>query len=90
MIHLLLAAQIIDYQACKSHQQAVQEEEHNKALKKGISVPLHKVVHNVPDSTISIGLQNMCEKERQTVEKLHEIAFTLPSKSIPSPTFRPN
>ena len=64
MIYLLLAAQIIDYQACDnhsksdSHQRAVREQKHNKALKEGISVPPRKVVHNVPvDSAVSTGLQ---------------------------------
>ena len=81
MIHLLLAAQIIDYQACdiivsQSHQRAVREQEHNKALKEGISVPPRKVVHDVPaDSAISTGLQNMGEKEKQTVEKLYYLAL---------------
>ena len=42
----------------ESHQRAVQEQKHNKALKEGISVPPCKVVHNVPaDSAISTGLQ---------------------------------
>ena len=60
----------------ESHQQAVREEEYNEALKEGINVPLHKVVHNVPaDSAVSMGLQQMGEKEKQAVEKLHKIAF---------------
>ena len=47
-----------------------------KALKEGISVPLHKIVHNVPpDSTISMHLKYLGEKEKQTVEKLYAIAF---------------
>ena len=93
MIDLLLAAQIINYQACEivvsqSHQRAVREEEHNKALKEGISVPLRKIVLNVPaDSAISMGLQNMSEKEKQTVEKLHEIAFYLVLKGHPFTNF---
>ena len=94
MIDLLLAAQIINYQACEivvsqSHQRAVREEEHNKALKEGISVPLRKIVLNVPaDSAISMGLQNMSEKENQTVEKLHEIAFYLVLKGHPFTNFQ--
>ena len=66
-----------DHSKSESHQRAVQEEKHDKALKEGISVPPCKVVHNVlANLTISIGLQNMGEKEKQTVEKLHEIGFT--------------
>ena len=67
-----------DHKNSESHQEAVPEEEHDKALKEGISVPLRKIVHNVPaDSAISLGLQNMGKKEKQTVEKLHEMAFYL-------------
>ena len=70
-----------DHSKSESHQRAVREEEHNKALKERISVPPHKVVHNVPaDSAISMGLQNMVEKEKQTVEKLYEIPFYLAFK----------
>ena len=36
-----------DHSKLQSHQQAVREEEHDKALKEGMSVPPHKVVHNV-------------------------------------------
>ena len=55
---------------------AIWEEEYKKALKEGISVPLHKIVHNVPpDSTISMHLKYLGEKEKQTVEKLYAIAF---------------
>ena len=58
-------------------------------MKERISVPLRKVVRNVPaDSTISMGLQNMCEKEKQAVEKLHEIAFYLALKGQPCNNFQ--
>ena len=50
-------------------------------MKEEISVSLRKIVHNVPaDSAISMGLKNMGEKEKQTVEKLHEIGFYLALK----------
>ena len=76
---------------CKSesHQRAVREEEHNKALKEGIRVPPCKVVNNVSaDSAISMGLENMSEKEMQTVEKLHEIAFYIAFKGHPFTDFQ--
>ena len=77
-----------DHSKSDSHQPSVREEEHNKALKEGISVPPRKVVHNVPtDSAISVGLQSMGEKEKQTVEKLHEIAFYLALKGHPFTDF---
>ena len=50
-------------------------------MKEEISVSLRKIVYNVPaDSAISMGLKNMGEKEKQTVEKLHEIGFYLALK----------
>ena len=77
-----------DHSISQTHQRAVREE-HNKALKEEISVPLHKVVHNVPaDSAISMGLQNIDEKEKQTVEKLHEIVFYLALKRHPFTNFQ--
>ena len=58
-------------------------------MKEGITVPSCKAVHNVPaDSAISMGLQNMGEKKKQTVEKLHEIAFYLPLKGHPFTDFQ--
>ena len=73
-----------DHRKSESHQQAAQEEEHDKVLKDGINVPPSKVVHNVPaDSAVSMGLQNMGEKEKQKAEKLHEIAFYLALKGHP-------
>ena len=78
-----------DHSKSKSHQRAVQEEEHDKVLKEEISVPLHKVVHNVPaDSAISMGLQNMGEEEKQAVEKLYEIACYLALKEHPFTKFQ--
>ena len=93
MKHLFLAVQIIDYQACKiiashSNQRAIQEKEHNKELKKEISEKQSKVVHNVPaDTAISLSLQQMGDKEKQTVEKLHEIPFYLALKGHPFTNF---
>ena len=78
-----------DHSKSKSHQRAVQEEEHNKVLKEGVSVPLRKLVHNVPaDSAISMGLQNMGDEEKQAVEKLHEIACHLALKGHPFTDFQ--
>ena len=78
-----------DHSKSESHQRAVQEEEHNKALKEGISEPPSKVVHDVPaDSAISMGLQQMGEKEKQTMEKLHEIPFYLALKGHPFTNFQ--
>ena len=61
-------------------------------MKEGISVPPHKVVHDVlAESAISVGLQKMDEKEKQAVEKLHEIAFDLALKGhlfTDLPTFK--
>ena len=58
-------------------------------LKEGISVPPRKVVRNVPaDSAISMGLQNMGEKEKQTLKKLREIAFYLALKGHPFTDFQ--
>ena len=58
-------------------------------MKEGISVPLHKVVHNVPaDSALSMDLQITGEKEKQRVEKLHEIAFYLAFKGHPFTDFQ--
>jgi len=70
-----------DHSKSESHQRAVREEKHTTAIREGTSVPQRKVVHNVPaDSAISIGLQQMGEKEKQTVEKLHKTAFYLALK----------
>ena len=70
-----------DHSKSESLQCVVREEEHNKALKEKSSLPLPKILHNVPaDSTISVGLKNMGEKEKQAVEK--------PSNDILSPVFK--
>ena len=77
-----------DQSKSESRQWTVQEEVHDKALKEGISVPPHKVVHDVlAESAISVGLQKMDEKEKQAVEKLHEIAFDLALKGHPFTDF---
>ena len=97
MIHVTLAAQIIDYKACKiiskseSHQRTSKRRNTIKEgrMKKGISVPPCKVVHNVPvDPAISTGLQNMGEKVKQSVEKQHEIAFYVALKGHPLTDFQ--
>ena len=70
-----------DHSKSESLQCVVREEEHNKALREKSSVPLPKILHNVPaDSTISVGLKNMGEKEKQAVEK--------PSNDILLPIFK--
>ena len=53
-----------DHSKSEGHRRAVWEEKHDKALKEGISVPLCKVIHNIPaESVISIGLQYGWERE---------------------------
>ena len=78
-----------DHSKSESHQRAIQEKEHDKALKVGISITPQKFVHNVPsDSAISMGLEQAGEKEKQTVEKLHEMAFYLALKGHPFINFQ--
>lgn len=78
-----------DHDTSLSHQRALREEEHEKASAEGINLPPRKVVQNVPsDSAIAKCFQQMGEKEKETVEKLHEIAFYIALKGHPFTDFQ--
>ena len=65
-----------DFSAC--HQRAILEKQHPEAVAAGISLPPRRLEqHILPNSDIATGLQWMDEKDRDTVEKLHEISFNI-------------
>ena len=55
----------------------------------GISLPPRRVEQQMPpNSAITIGLQRMDEKDRNTVQKLHEISFNIALQHLPFTALR--
>ena len=64
-----------DNSAC--HQHAIHEKEHEEAVAVGKSLPLRKFQHRplTSESPIYLGIQQMSEKDHETLSKLHNISF---------------
>ena len=73
-----------DHETSSCHQQAIREKEHSDATAAGISLPPRRVEVQVPsNSAITTGLQRMEEKDRDTIEKLHDLAFNVAVQGLP-------
>ena len=69
---------IKDHDSSAYHQWAILEKQHSEAVAAGISLPPRQVEQHIsPNSDIATGLQQVDEKDRNTVEKLHEISFNI-------------
>ena len=64
-----------DNSAC--HQHAIHEKEHEEAVAVGKSLPPRKIPHRplTSESPIYLGIQQMSEKDHETLSKLHNISF---------------
>ena len=55
-----------------------------------ISLPPRRLEqHILPNSDMATGLQRMDEKDRETVEKLHEISFNIALQGLQFTALRP-
>ena len=64
-----------DNSAC--HQRTIPEKEHEEAIAVGKSLPPRKIQHCplTSESPIYLGIQQMSEKDRETLSELHNISF---------------
>ena len=73
-----LLSSIKDYDSSACHQRAICKKQHSEIVAAGISLPPRRVEqHMPPNSAIAKVLQQMDEKDWDTVEKLHEISFNI-------------
>ena len=70
-----------DHHSSECHQRATREKEHEGAIAAGISLAPRKVIQQIPsNSAIKQCFQQMGELEKDSVQKLHEIAYYIASK----------
>ena len=70
-----------DDDSSECHQRATREKEHEGAVAAGISLAPRKVIQQTPsNSAIKQCFQHMGELEKESVQKLHEIAYYIASK----------
>ena len=77
-----------DNSAC--HQRAICEKEHEEAVAVGKSLPPRKIQRRplTSESSIYLGIQQMSEKDRETLSKLHDISFHIALQRLPFTTFQ--
>ena len=77
-----------DHATTGPHAAATSSEEESDAKEAGMSVPPRKLVLKTPtDSAIFRSLQKMNDKDRETVTKLHDIAFYVALHNLPFTQF---
>ena len=82
-----LLSSIKDYDSSACHQRG--KKQHSEAVAAGISLPPRRVEqHMPPNSAIAKVLQQMDEKDWDTVEKLHEISFNITLQGLPFTALR--
>ena len=66
-----------DHNNSACHQPAIREKEHEEAVAVGKSLPPRKMQGRplTSESPIYLGIQQMSEKDRETLSKLHDIFF---------------
>ena len=70
-----------DHDSSECHQRATREKEHEVAVAAGISLAPRKVIQQTPsNSAIKQCFQHMGELEKESVQKLHDIAYYITSK----------
>ena len=78
-----------DHSISAPHDAAVKAKEHANSVKSGVSLPPRKIVLQTPsDSAIAKSLQQMNEKERETVTKLLDIAYYIALHGLPFSMFQ--
>ena len=77
-----------DNSAC--HQRAIREKEHEEAAGVEKSLPPRKIQHRplTSESPIYLGIQQMSEKDRETLSKLHNISFHIALQRLPFTAFQ--
>ena len=77
-----------DNSAC--HQRAIREKEHEEAIAVGKSLPPRKIQHRplTSESPIFLGIQQMSEKDCETLSKLHDISFHVALQRLPFTVFQ--
>ena len=77
-----------DNSAC--HEYVICEKEHEEAVAVGKSLPPRKFQHHplTSESPIYLGIQQMSEKDRETLSKLHNISFHIALQRLPFKAFK--
>ena len=77
-----------DNSAC--HQRSIREKEHEEAVAVGKSLPPRKIQHRplTSESPIFLVIQQMSEKDRETLSKLHDISFHIALQRVPFTAFQ--
>ena len=77
-----------DNSAC--HQHAIREKEHEEVVAFGKSLPPRKIQCRplTSESPIYLGIQQMSEKDRETLSKLHDISFHIALQRLPFTAFQ--
>ena len=77
-----------DNSAC--HQSAIREKEHEEPVAVGKSLPPRKIQHRplTSESPIFLGIQQISEKDRETLSKLHDISFHIALQRLPFTAFQ--
>ena len=72
------------------HQRAIREKEHEEAVTVGKSLPPRKIQRRplTSESSIYLGIQQMSEKDRETLSKLHDISFHIALQRLTFTTFQ--
>ena len=71
------------------HQHAIREKEYEEAVAVGKSLPPRKIQHHplTSESPILLGIQQMSEKDCETLSKLHNISFHIALQRLPFTAF---
>ena len=66
-----------DHESSACHQCVIPEKEHEEAIAVGKSLPARKIQHRplTSESPIYLGIQQMSEKDQETLSKLNNISF---------------
>ena len=72
------------------HQRAIREKEHEEAVAVGKSLPPRKIQRRplTSESSIYLGIQQMSEKDRETLSKLRDITFHIALQRLPFTAFQ--
>ena len=79
-----------DHDNSAFHQRAIHEKEHEEAAAVGKSLPPRKIQYRplTSESPIFLGIQQMSEKDRETLSKLHDISFHIALQRLPFTAFQ--
>ena len=72
------------------HQRAIHEKEHEEVVAVGKSLPPRKIQCHLltSESPIYVGIQQMSEKDCETLSKLHNISFHITLQRLPFTAFQ--